>query len=613
MRPTPKCVTLIAQQPRSRSREEGDEALKFNRFPARHMSAVWKCVLATGFVGVFADTAAAQTSGFYYQNTISHFWLLMIAIGAAFWLAGLSWIGRDAEPVREPVGLWTLLFFSVGVFSWCVAWLVRFPILSAIIYMTLVGGTYFLYVAIRNAKVVYEDKVWTSHHLYGVYRDALSAMGVRAYTKAAEGKSKRETTQVPVALVGHDGSRQEAEGDTRGGSALQAVKYLVYEAVQNRVTDIHLEPKGSSVAVRYRIDGILHNTEPLPKDLGNSAISAIKVLGAMDISEKRRPQDGSFSAELPGKIIDLRVATNPSVQGERMMMRLLDRTQGLIAMENLGLTKRMQDEMGKFAASPNGMLIATGPTGHGKTTSLYALLNRIDAFQRNIVTVEDPIEYHLDNISQTPINVKAGITFAGTLRSMLRQDPDVILIGEIRDSETATIAMQAAMTGHLVITTIHTPDASSAVFRLLDLGIEPYLISSAVTHVTSQRLVRVLCNNCKAPYRPNKSFLEKAGLPADKIEVLYKSVGCERCQGTGFYGRIGVFELLVMNDELRDIIKTNPSVTEVYRAARKTGMRTLEEDGLLKVARGITSVKELLRVTRGEKTQAAGNSQQEGD
>jgi type II secretory ATPase GspE/PulE/Tfp pilus assembly ATPase PilB-like protein len=563
----------------------------------------------TGIICLGAATGLAQTlamgsSGILtkpYQNPISHFWLAAIAVGAAFWLVGLNWINKDAAPAKESPQLWNLLFFSVGVFAWCVAWLVPYPILSAILFSALVGGTYILYVQIRNAKVAYEDRVWTQHHLYAVWRSALSAMGVRAYTKTTEVKSKRETTQVPVTLLSHDGKKQETVGDLKAGGAIQAVKYLIYEAVQNRVTDIHLEPKGSSVAVRYRIDGILHNTEPLPRDLGGTTISAIKVLSNMDISEKRRPQDGSFSAELPGKMIDLRVATNPSVRGERMMMRLLDRSQGLIAMENLGLTKRMQDELLKFTSSPNGMLIVTGPTGHGKTTTLYALLNKIDAFQRNVVTVEDPVEYHLDNISQTPINVKAGITFAGTLRSMLRQDPDVILVGEVRDQETADIAMQAAMTGHLVMSTVHTSDATSAMFRLLDLGVEPYLISTALTSILSQRLVRVLCNNCKAPYRPNKEFLDKAGLPADRIEVLYRSVGCERCQGTGFFGRTGIFELLTMNDELRDIVKQSPSVTEMYRAARKTGMRTLEEDGLLKVARGVTSVKELLRVTRGDK------------
>jgi len=565
--------------------------------------------LAAGAVAAVSGTAWGQYEGgppgilhTPYENPISHFWLVMILIGAAFWVTAMDWVNKDAAGAKENPQTWNLLFFSIGVFSFCVAWLVRFPILSAILFGVLVGGTYGLYVRIRNARVPYEEKVWTRHHFREVYKRALAAMGVRGYTKASEQqKPKRETTQVPVVLVGRDGTRQENPAEPKAGSALQAVKYLLYEAAQNRVTDIHLEPKGSSTAVRYRIDGILHNTEPLPRDLGVATISAIKVLSAMDISEKRRPQDGSFSAELPGKMIDIRAATNPSVQGERMMMRLLDRTQGLIALENIGLTKKMQDELLKFVSSPNGMMIVTGPTGHGKTTTLYALLSKIDAFQRNVVTVEDPVEYHLDNISQTSINVKAGITFAGTLRSMLRQDPDVILVGEIRDEETAEIAMQAAMTGHLVFTTVHTADATSAMFRLLDLGVEPYLISSALTAVMSQRLVRVLCNNCKAPYRPKPEFLEKAGIPADKVDVLYKAVGCERCQGTGFYGRTGIFEVLTINDEIRDIIKSNPSVTEVYRAARKTGMKSIEEDGILKVARGVTSVKELLRVTRAER------------
>lgn len=571
--------------------------------------------LALALLASMAATATAADAASWadpgkqvksYSSYISHAWIIVLTLGCAFWLTALNWINKDAEPVKENPRLWNLLMLSSGLFAFSAAWLIPWklggPVTSCFIFLIFVGGPYIVYVMIRNEKVGYAHKVWTSESADAMYRKFLSALGVRAYTKTAEQKSKRETTQVPVVLLGRDGSRQESDAvEPKTGSALQAVKYLLYEAAQNRVTDIHLEPKGSSVAVRYRIDGILHNTEPLPRDLGNSTISAIKVLSAMDISEKRRPQDGSCSAELPGKIIDMRVATAPSIQGERMMIRILDRAQGLMSVDNLGFTKKMQDDLVRFAASPNGLMIVTGPTGHGKTTTLYAILNKIDAFQRNIVTIEDPVEYQLENISQTSINPKAGITFAGTLRSTLRQDPDVILLGEIRDEETAEVGLQAAMTGHLVFSTLHTADAVSVIFRLLDLGIEPYLISTALTNVLSQRLVRVLCNNCKAPYRPKKDFLEKAGLPVDKIEVLYKGVGCERCQGTGFYGRTGIFELLTLTDDMREIIRSSPSVTEVRRAARKTGMKTLEEDGLLKVAKGVTSVKELLRATKGEK------------
>ena len=556
-------------------------------------------VLCLGAPEAMAQSAASMGR---YKNTMSHVWIVLIILGAAFWLVSLNWINKDTESVRENPKLWNLLFLSVGVFSLCVAWLTPYPALSAGIFALLVGGAYTTYVVVRNSKVPYKEKVWTVPHIQSVYHETIAKIGMKTSRKATAKKSKRETTHVPVTLVGRDGSRQEADQlPEHTGSALQAVKYLVYEAVQNRVTDIHMEPKGSSVAVRYRIDGILHSTEPLPRDLGGSAISAIKVLSAMDISERRRPQDGAFTAELPGKHIDARVATAPSVDGERMMIRILDHSSGLMSVENLGMTKKMQQDLITFAASPNGMLIVTGPTGHGKTTTLYSLLGKIDAFQRNVVTIEDPVEYRLENISQTSINPKAGITFSASLRSMLRQDPDVILVGEIRDQETADIAMRSAMTGHLVLSTLHSNDAVSVIFRLLDLGIEQFLISSAITGILSQRLIRVLCNNCKAPYRPRKSFLEKAGLPVDRVEVLYKPVGCERCQGTGFYGRSGIYELFKMNDELRDIIRANPSVTEVYKAARKTGMRTIEEYGLFNVARGITSVKELLRVTRGEK------------
>lgn len=582
----------------TRRKSEGIELKKMRQIAAAAAPVVFLLLAA-------APQALAQGRGAVavrpYVSVLSHVWLIVITLGAAAWLGALNWINADAESVRENPNLWNLLFLSVGIFSFCIAWLLPYPALSVGIFLLLVGGAYTTYVVVRNARVPYEDKVWTTAHIYGLYRSLLSQLGMRAYSKAAEKQSKREVTQVPVTLIGGDGSRQESDAvPGKSGSALQAVKYLIYEAVQNRVTDIHLEPKGSSVAVRYRIDGILHNTEPLPRDLGISTISSIKVLSTMDISERRRPQDGSFSAELPGKTVDVRVATNPSVEGERMMMRVLDRSSGLLSVTSLGMTKRMQQDLLKFTASPNGMMIVTGPTGHGKTTTLYALLNKIDAFQRNVVTIEDPVEYRLENISQTAINPKAGITFAGSLRSMLRQDPDVILVGEIRDQETADIGMRAAMTGHLVFSTVHANDAVSVIFRLLDLGIEPYLISSAITCILSQRLVRVLCNNCKAPYRPKREFLEKAGLPADRVEVLYKPVGCERCQGTGFYGRTAIFEYLTFNDELRDMIRSNPSVTQLYRSARKSGMRTIEENGLLCVARGVTSVKELLRVTRSE-------------
>ncbi len=318
----------------------------------------------------------------------------------------------------------------------------------------------------------------------------------------------------------------------------------------------------------------------------------------MDIAERRKSQDGTFSGKLGDRVMDFRSATSSSVHGETMSIRILDRDRDLIRLERLGMDPRARAMFTRIINAPHGMLSVSGPTGSGKTTTLYAALSEIDAYQKNILTIENPIEYRLDNITQTSVNPKAGITFAGAMRSMLRQDPDVIMVGEIRDAETARTALQAAMTGHFVFTTLHANDAVTSLFRLLDLGVEPYLISSALTAVMAQRLLRLLCKACRVPYVPKPEFVKKIGLDPSKVTHFYKAQGCELCQGTGYMGRTGIFELLVINDMLRDLIRENPSIRLIKEEAKAAGLVSLQEAGLQKVVRGETSLKELIRVTK---------------
>jgi type II secretory ATPase GspE/PulE/Tfp pilus assembly ATPase PilB-like protein len=357
------------------------------------------------------------------------------------------------------------------------------------------------------------------------------------------------------------------------------------------------------MAVRYRIDGILHAAEPFDRPTGDAVVNIFKVLAAMDISEKRKPQDGSFGAKLEGREVDFRVATAGSKTGEKLVMRILDNAAGVSRVEEIGLRPKMVTAIREVVTQPHGMFLCCGPTGSGKSTTLYACLREIDRYQKNIITIEDPIEYHLDNITQLEINTKAGQTFAQSLRSVLRQDPDVIMIGEIRDQETATIACQAANTGHMVFSTVHSNDAITALFRLLDLGVEPFMIASALSAVLAQRLVRSLCETCKEAYKPKPEFLQKANLPVDKVDLFYRPPEapqqvCPACGGTGYLGRTGIFELLVITDPIRELIRENPSLNAIKAEARKSGMIYLQEDGLRQVIQGKTSIKELLRVVK---------------
>ena len=384
---------------------------------------------------------------------------------------------------------------------------------------------------------------------------------------------------------------------------IRLVNSLLFRAAKERASDIHIEPQEKDICVRFRVDGVLQEVIRPPKRFQNSIISRVKIMGGLNIAEKRLPQDGRIRVKLAGRDIDIRLSTTPIVFGERVVMRLLDKSTVLLDLVEIGMDKDQLRIMESLIHRSHGIILVTGPTGSGKTTTLYAALSRINRPDLNIMTIEDPVEYQLQGISQTPVNPKIDLTFANGLRSFLRQDPDVIMVGEIRDLETAEIAIQASLTGHLVFSTVHTNDAAGAVTRLVDMGVEPFLVASSLIGILAQRLVRVLCKDCRAPYLPAPEELKEIGLvPEDVREasggMLYKPTGCPECNNTGYRGRTGIYEMMLLDDELRQLTLKNVDSGTIKRQAVGKGMRTLMDDGAQKVMRGITSVAEVLSVTQ---------------
>jgi len=384
-------------------------------------------------------------------------------------------------------------------------------------------------------------------------------------------------------------------------SAARVVEEIVAQAVELRATDIHLEVEEESLRTRYRINGLLYEFPSPPLELYSAVVSHIKVLANLDIAEKRVPQDGYFKIRLPSRDVDLRVSTFPTIFGEMVALRVLDKANILSGLEQLGFLPEVLHRWRMLLDEPYGMLLVTGPTGSGKTTTLYSSLNELDSIHRKIMTVEDPVEYHLKNVDQTQINPKAGLTFAVALRSILRQDPNVVMIGEIRDLETASIAFRAAQTGQLVLSTLHTNTACGAVIRLLDMGVESYLVSSSLIGVLNQRLVRTICPHCKEFYQASPEEVKELSPDLLEKQARYaRGQGCHHCKGTGFAGRTGLYELMVMNEEIRRLTVKNPSLTALRQAARASGMKTLREDGVQKVISGITTISEVLYTTKKE-------------
>ena len=400
----------------------------------------------------------------------------------------------------------------------------------------------------------------------------------------------------------NDLMKQDLSELDQEASVVKFVNQIIWEAYKDRSTDIHIEPMENDLRIRYRVDGVLRET-PMPPQLKrfqSSIISRIKVMANMDIAEKRLPQDGRISVRIKGEEIDVRVSTMPTVYGESVSLRLLLKGEGLISMSSLGLNNYDNIQLTKMINRPHGILLVTGPTGSGKSTSLYAWLHSINSTDKRIMSAEDPIEYEMKGVNQVQMKPEIGLDFSSTLRTFLRQDPDVIMVGEIRDKETAEIAIRAALTGHLVFSTIHTNDSASTITRLLDMDIEPFLVSSSVEGIVAQRLIRKLCIHCKRPKSYQYEFLKQHGFPTEKLNkdiVLYEAVGCDECRGTGYSGRSGIFEILPITDEIRPLIVSNASSSSIKNAALQQGMKTLREDGWDKVIEGITSIDEILRVT----------------
>jgi len=378
---------------------------------------------------------------------------------------------------------------------------------------------------------------------------------------------------------------------------IRFVNLLIREAHEARASDIHLEATREGLRARIRVDGVLQEIPSPPRGLQAAVVSRVKLLAELDIAERRAPQDGRIRVRLEERELDLRVSTVPTLYGESVVLRLLDRGGQPVGLDELGMAPETLERFRRLALRPHGIILSTGPTGSGKTTTLYAALGLRDAAAEKIVTVEDPVEYHLGGVTQVPVHVKAGMTFGAALRSILRQDPDVLMVGEMRDAETAALATQAALTGHLVFSTLHTNDAVSATTRLLDLKVEPYLIAATLEAVLAQRLVRKICAECREPYRPDPQSLAPFALAGARPSTLHRGRGCAACRNTGYRGRTGLFELLTVTAELRRALVQSEPEHGVREIARAHGMRTLAEDGWAKVAAGITTIEEVLRVT----------------
>jgi general secretion pathway protein E len=382
---------------------------------------------------------------------------------------------------------------------------------------------------------------------------------------------------------------------------IRLVDSLFQQAVKERASDIHVEPFEKEIRVRFRSDNLLYEpVSALPKALLPSIVSRVKILSGLDIAEKRVPQDGRIRLKIAGKDYDVRVSSVPVAHGERLVLRLLPRTTEMLDLQRLGFGERQLVVWEKLIARPNGIILVTGPTGSGKTTTLYGALARLNRTDQNIITIDDPVEIQLPGVGQIEVNNKVGLTFARALRSVLRQDPNVVLVGEIRDLETAEIAIQASLTGHLVFSTLHTNDAPSAITRLVDMGVEPYLVASSLIAVLAQRLVRVLCPECREPYTPTAAELAELGLRAKEPVRAHRPKGCHRCHHTGYFGRVGIFELMVLDDELRSLIVQNTDSKSIKRLAVTRGMHTLRQDGARKVLLGTTSIEEIVRATEEE-------------
>jgi type II secretory ATPase GspE/PulE/Tfp pilus assembly ATPase PilB-like protein len=590
-------------------------------------------------LGLFAVGAFPRGPGFYFNPAK----IAVVLVIYLMWVRTCWWVDHDCRELKLPTPLWNPLVLGCGLAGLLLVWALPVFWASCLALVTLYLAPTVYYIVTRNEKVPADKRVMTPKHLEELANRYLAKLGFGRKRVAEKDKL------IPIRFIGKSGDTRSIGADdaARVRRVQESEQYrlgleIVYNAILMRGTDIHMEPTKDDMTIRYRIDGILQAIPPLDRHEGDSVLNIFKVLAALDITEKRQAQDGSFSAEVQTPIetnvaarklglaaaeeemqaaprmqtrqVDFRVATAGSVAGEKMVLRILDRSRAIGDVSKLGMRDRMRDTIRSIVTQPHGMFIVCGPTGAGKSTTLYACLAEIDRYQKNVITVENPVEYHIDNVTQIEINPKAGKTFATELRSILRQDPDVIYIGEIRDNETAEIACQAAQTGHMVFTTLHANDTVMALGRLMELGVKPFMVGSSVSAILGQRLVRVLCPKCKVGYRPKEDLLRKMRLPADRIKLFYRPPKvedsslvsdndpapkkCAYCNGTGYRGRTGIFELLVINEKIREMVKDNPNLDAIRQEAIKAGTVLLSQDGMRVVIEGETSIDELLRVSK---------------
>jgi general secretion pathway protein E len=578
------------------------------------MFAVLTALLATGAPALaggvelggllLAQSKTVARGPGFYLNLFTFIPALIIYV---LWVYTTHWVHADTKERNDlNYEMWNGLVFGAGLLGLVLAFVVPVPVAGVAILLVAWVGPLWAYIAHRNALVAKEtDKVMTGYHIGEVLNEWLALVRIRPiFNKGDEGADKVGPPVFFLAKCGADGKTDPGRlAKAEESEQYISAKELIYDALQRRTTDIHLEPTPELLQVRYRIDGMLQPAEPFDRATGDAVLNIFKVLSGMNIAERRKPQDGSFAAKVEGREIDFRVATSGTKGGEKMVLRILDTGATVTNLDEAGMRPKMVQQLRELLQQQNGMILFAGPTGSGKSTTLYACLRDIDRFLRNVVTLEDPIEYQIDNVQQREINPKIGEEMGTILRSVLRQDPDVIMIGEIRDEETAQLACQAATTGHLVLSTVHANDAITALRRMYDLGADPDTLASALSAILAQRLVRVLCETCKEPYKPKPEFLRKANLPPDRVDVFYKMPDayeqvCPECGNTGHVGRTGIFELLVVNDALRDLIRQKAPDNAIKAEARKNGMIYLDEDGLRQVIQGRTSIKELMRVVK---------------
>lgn len=507
--------------------------------------------------------------------------LAVFGLLAGGWLASLLWVQKDADSrygfKQEPAKKWnTLVLVLPGV-----------------------GLLMYLFTRWREMKAEAAAEAAAEEAAAGLditeptEKEKRGLFGGRAKVTLQSKKKQR----IGFEFLDEDGNPIEIRKDLPEMTGIEAAREMLEEAIMERASDVHIEPHEKDYSVRFRVDGLLQERLVFEKTDGLRVVSSLKTLAAIDVAEKRKAQDGRFRVRTGVRDVDFRVATAASIFGEKMVLRILDRKGGHLGLGDVGMSEEMMHDFDRVIHSRNGIILATGPTGSGKTSTLYAALSRIDTKRLNVMTIEDPVEYELEGATQIPVNARAGVTFETGLRSILRQDPDVIFVGEMRDREAAEIAIRAALTGHLVFSTLHTKDAISSIMRLEDLGVEKYQVSSALLMVVTQRLVRVVCKECREPYTSTGKELLEVGIELPEGETIYRARGCDACDGTGYQGRTGIFELLIVDDDLRRAINDGKSQQDQFDIVRQKGFRNYREDGAAKILAGITSVEEVLQAS----------------